>query len=563
MGNTLSDIYVRIGALLTLFVGSLFQLSAQDTYLGGEDLSFKDRIAIRTNVVDWVLTTPNVAFDFDVVSTPYDKHSVGVAFKYNWATSHTYIPKQVYNLFDVRADYRFYWRQQPFDNRENYYGDWEREWLNSAKGWGKLRARMNCFRASENPKPHISLFVGPYLSMSCFSIKLSTADDALGRQGMAYGAGLTGGVALPLYGYENGSALDLEFGGSLGWHFASYDLYTADVEANGYPLQGHRSGFVFYPLVTDIRVSLVYRFRSIAKQHTEINYDLIDRRYVARLMENDREMVKAYNDSIKAFKKVLDERNEEIALYKETVESAPYFNQAYSLEYLTPYVYMLNAPKKYTRHDKDTLPKIEIDSIGQITDRILLSVRRDIDSIPHVTAEQIDEEFVKQYNNISGADGKKVNRTALVRDIYERLNDYIEDNNSKLVAGIFGTEIRTEKFYKFNEKQQNRPLVEITYKDSSRTVEMTANEKIEWLNNIKRQAWADVHSRMKGEYPNRDKWEVTLSAGIPVDSVAALDSTKMDSVKVDSMTLDNIEMDSVKTGSIAPVVAIKEEDNEE
>ena len=149
-----------MGVLLTLFVGSLFQLSAQDTYLGGEDLSFKDRIAIRTNVVDWALTTPNIAFDYDIVSTPYDKQSVGVAFKYNWATSHTYIPKQVYNLFDVRADYRFYWRQQPYDNRENYYGDWEREWLNSAKGWEKLRARVNCFRAAEEPKSHISMFVG-------------------------------------------------------------------------------------------------------------------------------------------------------------------------------------------------------------------------------------------------------------------------------------------------------------------------------------------------------------------------------------------------------------------
>ena len=550
-GKTLiiNDIRIRVGALLILLVGSLFQLSAQDSYLGGEDLSFKDRIAIRTNVVDWVLTTPNIAFDYDIVSTPYDKQSVGVAFKYNWATSHTYIPKQVYNLFDVRADYRFYWRQQPYDNRENYYGDWEREWLNSAKGWEKLRARVNCFRATEEPKSHISMFVGPYLSASSFSIKLGAADDALGRQGIAVGAGLTGGIALPLYGYENGSALDLEFGGSLGWHFASYDLYKADVEANGYPLQGHRSKFVFYPLVTDLRVSVVYRFRTIAKQHTEIDYDLIDRRYVARLMEADKEVVKVYNDSIKMLKEPLDKRNKEIAAYKETVESDPAFNSAYSLEYLTPYMYMLDAPKKYTRYDKDTLPKIHIDSIDQITDRILLSVRKGIDSIPHVTAEQIDKEFVNQYNNISDADGKKVNRTTLIREIYGRLNTYIEENNSKLVAGTFDVEERTEKLYKFNVKQQNRPLIEITYKEPVRIVKMTSNEKIEWRNSIKRQAWADVQMRMRGEYPGRIELQLEQTDSLFAAPVA------VDSVKADSIAVDSIRLDSLKTDSVAPSVA--------
>lgn len=505
-----------------------------------------------------MLTTPNIAFDYDIVSTPYDKQSVGVAFKYNWATSHTYIPKQVYNLFDVRADYRFYWRQQPYDNRDNVRGDWEREWLSSAKGLGKLRARMNCFRAAEEPKSHISIFVGPYLSMSNFSIKLSAADDAIGRQGVAVGAGLTGGIALPLYGYENGSALDLEFGGSLGWHFASYDFYKVDIESNRYPYQGHRSKFVAYPLVTDVRVSLVYRFRSIAKQHTEIDYDLIDRRYIAHLMEGDKRVVKDYNDSIKKLKGELDKRNEEIALYKKTVESAPDFNEAYSLEYLTPYTYMLRAPKKYTRHNKDTLPKIQIDSIEQITDRILLCVRRDINSIPHVTSEQIDEEFVKRYNNISGAEGKKVNRTALVRDIYERLNDYIKDNNSKLVAGTFGTKMLTERLRKFNIQQQKRLTVEISYKDSVRTVEMTDNEKIEWRNSIKKQAWADVRSRMAGEYPGRDKWIVEQDVSLSVDSVVVdsivVDSVKADSIILDSIILDSVKVDSVKVENVVPEV---------
>lgn len=539
----LDNIRIGMGITLLLWVCPFLKLSGQDIdpYLVRGASSFKDRIAIRTNVVDWVLTTPNVAFDYDIVNTPYDKKSIGLSLKYNWNTSHTYIPQQVYNLFDMRFDYRFYWRQQPYDNRSNYYGDWEREWLNSAKGLGKLRARMNCFRAVEQPKPHLSLFVGPYVSMSSFSIKFT----AKGRQGTAFGAGLTGGVALPLYGYENGSALDLELGGSIGWHFASYDLYTVNVVNNEYPFLGHRSQFIFYPLVTDARVSLVYRFRTIAKQHTEINYDLIDRRYVALLMESEKEAVRDYNDSIKVLKERLDKRNEEIAHYKETVESAPGFNKAYSLEYFTPYMYMLEAPKKYTRHNKDTLPKIHIDHINQITDRIMISVRQDIDSIPHVTSAQIDEEFVKQYNGISDEDGKKVNRTTLIKNIYNRLNSYIESNNEKLVAGTFGvTEGYTEKLYKFNVQQQNRPLVEIAYKAPVRTVEMTDNEKVEWRNNFKRQAWSDVQRRMAGDYPGRVEVTVTQNDN---------DSTVENAA--DSIATDSVTMDSIKTDSIAPVVA--------
>ena len=72
------------------------RVSAQEIrYSGEEDLSFKDRIAIRTNVIGWVLTTPNIAFDYDVVNTPYDKRTIGLSLKCNWNTSHSrraYLP---------------------------------------------------------------------------------------------------------------------------------------------------------------------------------------------------------------------------------------------------------------------------------------------------------------------------------------------------------------------------------------------------------------------------------------------------------------------------------------
>ena len=555
-----NKIDIRLGAAIVLFMLPLLRVSAQDlNNLGEEDVSFKDRIAIRTNVVDWALTVPNIAFDYDIVSTPYDKKSIGLGLRYNWNASHHRLngddwlsraPGMVFNLFDARVDYRFYWRQQPFDNRSDAYGDWEREWIDNAKGFGKLRARANCFRAAENPKTHLSFFVGPYLSASTFSFKLNA--DAIGRQGFAVGAGLTGGVALPLYGYQNGSALDLEFGGSLGLHFSSFDFYGLDIENEEFQSavnkngKGHRNMFIPFP--SELRVSLVYRFRSISKQHTEIDYALIDRRYVARLMEGDQDKISAYNDSIGVLKAELDRRNKEIAQYKQTVESEPGFNQAYSLEYLTPYVYMMEAPKRYTRQNKDTLPKVEIDSLEQIVDPILLSVRAEIDSIPHMTSAEIDQEFIKQYNNISGAAGKTVNRTALIREIYIRLNEYVENNNSRLVASTFGTDVYSEKVNKYDAKKQGRSLVEIVYKDSVRTVEMTDNDRIEWLNNIKKQAWADEKMRMQGNHPGRVELPEVYDF-LAVDSVQA-DSVVTDSVMTDSLASDSMKLDSAFVGAI-------------
>lgn len=530
-----------------LFMLPILRVSAQDVeYFNEEDLSFKERIAIRTNVVGWVLTIPNVAFDYDIVNTPYDKRTVGLGLKGNWNTSHSrggnaYDPEWVYNFFGVRLDYRFYWRQQPFDNRENFYGDWEREWINSSKGLGKLRARLNCFRASEKPKSHISIFAGPYFSAGSFSIKY----PEVGRRGFYVGAGATGGVALPLYGYENGSALDLEFGGCIGLQYAHFGKQVGTND----PLTRNS----FLPLLTDVRVSLVYRFRSISKQHTEIDYALIDRRYMDRLMDLDWDAATIYNDSIALLKGELDARNQEIALYKQQVESLEEFNSAFSLEYLTPYMYMMEAPKRYTRYNKDTLPKIHIDSIEQIVDPILLYVREEIDSIPHVTSAQIDKEFVNQYNNISDADGKVVNRTALIREIYTRLNSYIEDNNSKLVESTFGTDVYSEKLNKFNVQQQNRSLVDIVYKDSVRTIEMTSNEKIEWLNNIKKQVWADVEKRKRGEYPGRvevpEVYDFLGKDTVSVDSVM-LDSMRLDSMMLDSMMLDSMKIDSTMLDSM-------------
>ncbi len=520
--------------------------------------SFKDRIAVKTNMVDWLLVAPNVAFDYDVVSTPYDKKSIGFGIKYNWNTTHTYIPKRVYNFLDFRLDYRFHWRQQPYDERMD---NWEVGWLESAKGWDKLKAKMDCFRGSDNPKTHISIYVGPYASLSTFAIKLSADDNSLGRRGVAAGAGLTAGIALPLYGYPNGTALDLEFGGSLGWHFATYDLFAADVENNRYQDQGHVNKFIYYPFVSDLRVSLVYRFKSIRKQHTEIDYDLLDRRWVDHQMALDRNVTREYNIDLREEKNALEKKNAEIRKYKTTVEAAPDFDSTYCLAYLQPYVNMKDAPRSFTRRDKDTIAKIHIDSIGDITDPLLVALRTYIDTIPGIKGSDIDYIFVSQYNKLSGDNSKsKMNRTALIREIYYSLNtDYINNSNKGLGAGVLAMEAHSLKVNKHDSRTQRREVTDINYVDSIRKVTMTENERTEWLNNFKMKAWADKKKRMNGDYGNRRvapaadvdtiKITSTVSDSLQMDSLQ-MDSLRMDSLQVDSLQMDSVVLDSVSVDSV-------------
>ena len=89
-----------------------------------------------------------------------------------------------------------------------------------------------------------------------------------GRQGTAYGAGVSLGYTAPLYGYANG-AVDIELGGSLGLIHRSYDVYTHDDESNIYAFDPSKSGSGILPIISDVRVAFVYRFMSVENKYKQ------------------------------------------------------------------------------------------------------------------------------------------------------------------------------------------------------------------------------------------------------------------------------------------------------
>lgn len=233
------------------------------------NLDLPDRIAFRTNFVDWVLTTPNIGVEIDLGNKSYHHWSIGFNVRGNWNTSHTFNPGVVYNISGARADVRYYYRMRKIGGYGNVAGEGAGVYPPSPKGL--LNKLFSCRR--EEPKhPDITYYRGLYASYNKFSIKLGNE----GKQGSAFTLGFTWGFIKPLYVFENGNSMDLEMGISAGVAYAQYDKYKHDRESNCYPVVGTEDwGVVPHPVLSDLRVGLVYRLgNTTVKEKYAWRYDV-------------------------------------------------------------------------------------------------------------------------------------------------------------------------------------------------------------------------------------------------------------------------------------------------
>lgn len=223
-----------------------------------ESISFKDRWGFKTNAVDWLLTIPNIGVEFDLGNTIRNKRTVSANLKWNWNTSQKYKPSIVYNLFDARVEWRQYFRT--------------RQRGGVTKDANLLtRLKETVFTTQrKHPRQNRAYYWGIYANAASYNFKIGKE----GKQGTAYGAGVSVGYTAPLYGYRN-NYIDLELGGSIGLLYTSYDVYTHDAESNCYPhISGKSKGghLVPFPVPTDLRIAFVYRFISAGDKYKESIY---------------------------------------------------------------------------------------------------------------------------------------------------------------------------------------------------------------------------------------------------------------------------------------------------
>ena len=195
-----------------------------------ERYDFFDRTAVKTNAFEWLATIPNLGFEFDVYRTPFQKVSFNVGVKYNWNTYHQLAPPAVFDIFDFRPEFRYYFRTK----------------------------NMKVSR------PWWVMYVGPYASHGTYTLKLSEK----GIRGYASGAGISAGYVIPMYEYAKG-AIDVEFGASLGVQVCTKDVFVHNPEGYYYTkLENESVGrhVTPFPVLSELRVAFVWRNESIRHQ---------------------------------------------------------------------------------------------------------------------------------------------------------------------------------------------------------------------------------------------------------------------------------------------------------
>lgn len=229
-------------------------------------MPFKSRLAFKTNAVDWFALLPNLTAEFDLFGSPYKHYTFSLGIKGNWNTSQNYKPSIVYNLVDVRGEFRKYFRT----SQRNFHH------LDSASFFQHLKEEVFTIKRF-HPRYWRAYYWGVYADYANYNFKFGS----LGRQGSAIGLGVSGGFSIPLYGYRD-NFVDLELGASVGFVYTKYDAYRHDEESNCYPRVSEKSKgghIVPFPVVSDLRVAFVYRFStSVKNKYKLIDYDKIHAR---------------------------------------------------------------------------------------------------------------------------------------------------------------------------------------------------------------------------------------------------------------------------------------------
>ena len=255
-----------------------------------DSLSISDRISLRTNGVDWMMLLANFGVEFDLGKYNWSRNAIGLNVRANWNTKHTYNPGVVYNLFEVRGEFRNYWHTRKTTNDLGPHRHTYEKILS-----GRRR----------RPKhPRTTWYRGGYLAYDDYSFLFGKE----GIQGQAYTLGFQYGVIRPLYIFPSGKSVDLDFGFSAGFCLTDYEKFTHDSQTSSYTtIPDSKTGLkiVPFPILTEARVGLVYRVGNKANIYTKYRwrYDvdlkyqekvLAELDYRAELRKRDMEYLKIY-----------------------------------------------------------------------------------------------------------------------------------------------------------------------------------------------------------------------------------------------------------------------------
>lgn len=169
-----------------------------------------------------------------------------------------------------------------------------RAWLYNT--YHKVRRNYTSARTLDNPRNWRAYYLGLWAGIDNWSISLT----GKGKQGKGIGAGVVAGYTLPLLPqkFPREGSLDLDLGLAVGLKAVKYDAYAYEEHTQHYVHDRQNSQLswtiVPYPVIQDLHVSLVWRFRGIKHK--------VDR----SLIDDFDKWVKEYDDRSVAEKKYGD-----------------------------------------------------------------------------------------------------------------------------------------------------------------------------------------------------------------------------------------------------------------
>lgn len=209
-----------------------------------------DRIAVRTNALDWMLTVPNIGFEIDLNGSEFNAITLGLSAKYNWNTLHynsstgnTYAPPTAFNLLDIRPEAKYWYRTRKGIRSKNKFNF------------------ESFLKDKKHPKTWRANYVGAYANYSTYTFKFGKR----GMQGHAIGVGVSAGYSIPMYEYRKG-AVDVELGASVGLQVCTRDMFAHNPDGYFYVpvIEGTKDLHLTpFPVISDVRVAFVWRHKSI------------------------------------------------------------------------------------------------------------------------------------------------------------------------------------------------------------------------------------------------------------------------------------------------------------
>lgn len=217
------------------FVAPKYKVEKPDT------LNVLQQISIRTNSLEWLAAVPNLGIEFALSGSPYNVYTLNLSGRFRWDTHPDYISYNSFNILEGKLELRRYWHTRQ---------------RNSAQYRGLERIFS---KERRNPRFWRGYYAGLYAQAGSFQWKFTQK----GIRGSEYSAGLSLGVVRQLFIYEK-NALDLDLGLSAGALWVKGENFTVNREQNVY--ETGESVNKVLPMLTDVRLALVYRFGPSVKK---------------------------------------------------------------------------------------------------------------------------------------------------------------------------------------------------------------------------------------------------------------------------------------------------------